>query len=282
MKIAIDRQLLKSLALMASMIEARDAYTGGHLWRVSQYCRQLADAAGLSGEMVFLAGLGGFLHDIGKVAIPDEILGKRGELTDQEYAVVKTHPSIGTVLLQEHPLGGLALAAVHQHHEWIDGGGYPQQLAGEQISPIARIVAIADAFDALTSTRPYRRGTTALSAVAALKEERSTQFDAPLLDVFTRCVDAGAAAGIVGYSDDGVAMVHCARCGPVIAVSADAQDGDIAYCRICGSAHRLHRDRDTFAVEPLGRTGSAEELRPRPEIRPIESFLSRAPASVTV
>ena len=282
MKIAIEKQLLKSLALMASMIEARDAYTGGHLWRVSRYCRLLAETAGLPREMVFLCGLGGFLHDIGKVAIPDEILGKRGELTDQEYEVVKTHPGIGTVLLQEHPLGNLALAAVHQHHEWVDGTGYPQQLAGEQISLIARIVGIADAFDALTSTRPYRRGTTAGPAAAALKTERGTQFDARLLDIFMQWVDSGAATGIVSHSDDGVALVHCPKCGPVIAVPADAKAGDTAYCRICGTAHRLHPAKDTFAAEPLGRKANAEELRPRPETRPIETFLAQAPAAVTV
>ena len=282
MKIQIEKQLLKSLALMASMIEARDAYTGGHLWRVSQYCRQLAEVAGLPGEMVFLSGLGGFLHDIGKVAIPDEILGKRGELTDPQYEVVKTHPGIGTVLLQEHPLGELALAAVHQHHEWINGSGYPQRLAGDQISLIARIVSIADAFDALTSTRPYRRETTPAAAVSALKLERGTQFDAHLLDVFAQWVENGAAAGIVGHSDDGVALVRCPACGPVIAVSADARAGDTAYCRICGTAHRLHPDKATFVAEPQVRKANAEELRPRPETRPIEAFLAQAPAAVTV
>jgi HD-GYP domain-containing protein (c-di-GMP phosphodiesterase class II) len=157
MKLQIEKPLLKSLVLMASMIEARDAYTGGHLWRVSQYAHQLAEAAGLSAEMAFLSALGGFLHDIGKISIPDDILEKPGRLTESEYDVVKTHPGIGATLIQEHPLGELALAAVHQHHERIDGRGYPDQLQGDQISIFARIVAIADAFDALTSTRPYRK-----------------------------------------------------------------------------------------------------------------------------
>jgi HD-GYP domain-containing protein (c-di-GMP phosphodiesterase class II) len=282
MKIQIDKRLLKSLTLMASMIEARDAYTGGHLWRVSNYCRQLAEAAGMERETVFLAGLGGFLHDIGKVGIPDGILGKRGELSEQEYEVVKTHPGIGAVLVQEHPLGALALAAVHQHHEWVDGTGYPQQLTGDRISVVARIVGIADAFDALTSTRPYRQGVAAAPAAAALKQERGTQFDAQLLDAFLQWIDDGTAEGIVGHSDAGVPMVRCPVCGPVIAVSAHVRDGDTVYCRICGSAHRLHRDGDTFVVEPLARRGSAHELRPCPEARPIEAFLSQAPASVTI
>ena len=282
MKIEIDKPILKSLTLMASMIEARDAYTGGHLWRVSQYSQQLAESAGLPQEMVFLAGLGGFLHDIGKISIPDVILGKRGRLTEAEYEVVKTHPGIGAVLLQEHPLGDLALSAVHQHHEWIDGKGYPQRLRGEQISIFARIVSIADAFDALTSTRPYRRGVAALPALTALKIEQGTQFDINLLDNFKNMVERHAMSAILGHSETGIAMVHCPTCGPVLTVSPDTVDGDIGYCRVCGGTHRFHRAGDTFVVEPLGKQGRAEDLKPRVETRSIDAFISQAPAVVII
>lgn len=282
MKIEIDKPLLKSLTLIASMIEARDAYTGGHLWRVSQYSQQLAEAAGLPREMVFLSALGGFLHDIGKISIPDVILGKRGKLTEGEYEVVKTHPGIGAILIQEHPLGELALSAVHQHHEWIDGTGYPQQLKGDQISIFGRIVSIADAFDALTSTRPYRKGVAAAPAMVALKLEQGRQFDARLLASFLGLIERDAVSGIVGFSERGVAMVHCPTCGPVITVAPDTADGDIGYCRVCGSAHRFHRDGDTFVVEPLGTKGSAEDLKPRPETRSINAFISKAPAVVSI
>ena len=282
MKIQIEKNLLKSLTLTASIIEARDAYTGGHLWRVSQYCQYLAEAAGLTREMIFLAALGGFLHDIGKISIPDHILGKRGRLTDAEYDVVKTHPGIGAVLVQDHPLGELAISAIHQHHEWFDGRGYPQRLTGDQISIVARIVSIADAFDALTSTRPYRRGVSAEQAMESLAPTRGTQFDPPMLDTFNQWVACASATGIVGHSDQGVAMVTCPTCGPVITVSADSRDGDIGYCRICGMAHRLHRDGDGFVVEPLGKKGRAEDLKPHPETRPIERFIAMAPSSVTL
>lgn len=282
MKIQIEKPLLKSLAMMASVIEARDPYTGGHLWRVSQYCRRLAEAAALPAEMVFLARLGGFLHDIGKISIPDVILGKRGELSEPEYAVVKTHPGIGATLIQEHPLGDLALAAVHQHHEWVDGRGYPQQLQGDQISIFARITSIADAFDALTSTRPYRRGVAAAPAVARLKLEQATQFDEKLLDSFIRMVQTETLRGIMGYSEQGVPMVNCPSCGPVIAVRRDVRDGDLAVCRVCGTRHRLHRDGDTFTVEPIGEKGSAEELKPSPETRSIEAFVAEAPPAVRI
>lgn len=282
MKLTIEKPLLKSLTLMASVIEARDAYTGGHLWRVSQYCQRLARAVAMPDQMVYLAGLGGFLHDIGKISIPDVILGKLGKLSDSEYDVVKTHPGIGATLIQEHPLADLALSAIHQHHEWIDGSGYPDQLQGDQISPIARIVSIADAFDALTSTRPYRHGVAATPAVEVLKEEHGTQFDAGLLDAFIEMIRLDSLRAIVGHSEQGIPMVECPSCGPVITVTRATKDGDIGYCRVCGSKHRLHQDEDTFVVEPTGEMGSAEELKPRPEINSIEAFISRAPKHVDI
>jgi HD-GYP domain-containing protein (c-di-GMP phosphodiesterase class II) len=282
MKIRIEKPLLKSLTLMASVIEARDTYTGGHLWRVSQYCQRLAQAVAMPEEMVYLAGLGGFLQGIGKISIPDIILGKRGKLTPPEYEVVKTHPGIGATLIQEHPLGDLALAAVHQHHEWIDGSGYPGRLQGDQISMMARIVSIADAFDALTSTRPYRRGVTAAPAVTALIKDHGMQFDTALLDAFTEMIRLDSLRSIVGHSEEGILLVECPSCGPVITVTRRTKDGDIGYCRVCGSKHRLHRDDNTFVVEPTGKMGSAEELKPRAEINSIEAFISRAPKYVDI
>jgi HD-GYP domain-containing protein (c-di-GMP phosphodiesterase class II) len=282
MKVHIEKPLLKSLTLMASVIEARDAYTGGHLWRVSQYCGRLAQAAGLPDEMIFLSRLGGFLHDIGKISIPDHILGKRGSLTEPEYAVVKTHPGIGATLVQEHPLGGLALAAIHQHHEWVNGQGYPNRLHGEEIAIFARIAGIADAFDALTSTRPYRRGVTPAPAGAALQAEHGTQFDARLLEAFIHMLQTDCLHEIIGHSEEGVSMVACPACGPVITVCRDAQEGDICVCRVCGTRHRLHRSGDTFVVEPTGDQCSAEERQPRPETGAIDAFISQAPVWVEI
>jgi HD-GYP domain-containing protein (c-di-GMP phosphodiesterase class II) len=117
MKIDIDKSLLKSLLIMGSVVEARDAYTGGHLWRVAQYARLLSQKIGLSQNDTILAGIGGFLHDVGKVGVPDDILRKPGPLDDQEYEIIKTHPRIGFDLIHEHPLSVLTQDVVKHHHE---------------------------------------------------------------------------------------------------------------------------------------------------------------------
>lgn len=150
--------LLRTLYAMAFVVEARDPYTGGHLWRVSQYAAKLALAAGFSRRDAATVALGGFLHDLGKVGVPEAILNKPASLSDSEYGVIKTHPEVGVRVLIGHPLAPLIDTAVGGHHERMDGRGYPKGLAGASISAEARIVAIADAFDAMTSSRPYRRG----------------------------------------------------------------------------------------------------------------------------
>lgn len=280
MKIRIDQALLKSLVLMAGVIEARDPYTGGHLWRVSQYAHLLSQASGFSGDIAFQARLGGFLHDIGKISIPDGVLGKQGELTDKEYAVVKTHPGIGAMLIQEHPLAELVIDAVHQHHEWVNGSGYPDRLHSHQISAIARMVCISDAFDALTSTRPYRRQVSTSAAMAALKLEHGTQFDAELLVTFNGLANSGDLDSIVGHSAPEVPLVNCPSCGPVIVVGRETQDGDLSYCRVCGSQHRLHRRGGTFEVAPTGEVSTADQLKPKPEWGTIQAFIDHAPTFI--
>ncbi len=280
MRRTIEKPLLKSMALMSSIIEARDAYTGGHLWRVSQYSALLADGYNLPDDMVFLARLGGFMHDIGKISIPDGVLGKHGRLTDAEYQIVQTHPGIGAMLIQEHPLGELALQAVHQHHEWINGNGYPDGLQEDQISIMARIVSIADAFDALTSSRPYRSHVFTDAALAAMQTERSTQFDPQLFDVFVRLARSGVLDDKVGHSEVGVPLLHCPSCGPVIAVTRQTRDGDSAVCRVCGAKHRVHRKGETFELEPLEQEATAEELKPRAETHSIDELVRQAPPSV--
>jgi hypothetical protein len=282
MKIKLEKKLLKSLALMAAVVEARDTYTGGHLWRVSNISDLLADKMGMSKAEVYHVRMGGFLHDLGKIGIPDAILTKRGTLTSEEYAVVKTHPVIGEALIQEHPLGMLAASAVKYHHEWINGSGYPDGLNGADIPLHARIVSMADAFDALTSTRSYRRGTSISKALTELGLERGTQFDIEVFSALNTLASAGSLDNIVGCSDWQTPMVNCPKCGPVLAIPHDAKDGDLIYCRICKNELYLEKDGASFTACPTGKKATAADVRPKADMATLEDFIRRAPEELTV
>ncbi|MDD5328949.1 MAG: HD domain-containing protein [Sulfuricella sp.] len=265
--------LLKSLYIMASMVEARDPYTGGHLWRVSQFSRLLAEDAGLPDTDVARITLGGFLHDLGKVGVPDAILNKPDRLTDEEYAVIKTHPEVGNRLLSGHPLAELARAAVLSHHETPDGSGYPHRLSGDAIALDARIVGICDAFDAMTSTRPYRRGMAVEKALAIIAENLGRQFDRTLGERFLRLGRAGLLDHIVGHSQAGIPLQECPICGPTIVVRREQKSGDRVFCRHCGGEALVERDGDAIHVTATGRKGTPADLQPDIDDNLIENLV---------
>ncbi len=271
----IDKPLLKSLLIMADIIEARDPYTGGHVWRVSQFAKLLATKIGLPEEEIIKISIAAYLHDMGKVGIPDDILKKADALTDDEYAIIKTHPSIGGKLLGGHPLAEMVTSAANDHHERMDGKGYPRGLRGEQIPLIARIVSIADAFDAMTSTRPYRKGMSVEQALCRLEEGAGTQFDAQLVRHMCELGRAGDLDHIVGHTADGIPVVTCPHCGPVIAVPRSTQDGDIIYCRACHSQLALHRTGNTFKAEMIGMSDDPRDLEPRANEDAAEDLLAQ-------
>ncbi len=259
----IDPLLLKSLLIMADIIEARDPYTGGHVWRVSQFSKLLAVKAGLPHGEIIKTSIAAYLHDMGKVGIPDDILNKPEALTDAEYAVIKTHPSIGGKLLEAHPLAGIVFEVANQHHERMDGKGYPAGLRCEEISLPARIVSIADAFDAMTSVRPYRRGMSIASALDALKNGAGSQFDMELVRHMCDLGLTGDLDHIVGHTAEGIPAVTCPQCGPVIAVPRSTKDGDVIYCRACHGQLKLRQSGDTFEAEMTGMTDNPHLLEPR-------------------
>lgn len=265
--------LLKSLYIMASLVEARDPYTGGHLWRVAQFSRLLAAAHGLSETDVARIALGGFLHDLGKVGVPDAILNKPDRLTDEEYAIIKTHPEVGARLLSQHPLASLALAAVISHHETPNGKGYPHRLAGAAIPIDARIVGICDAFDAMTSTRPYRLGMPMAKALAIIKDNLATQFDAELGRLFLELGHVGLLDGIVGHSQLGIPLQECPMCGPIIVVRQQHRTGDHVYCRNCGAEATVERSGDQIRIALTGHKGSVEDLQAEPDMDLIDALV---------
>ncbi|MBI3479296.1 MAG: HD-GYP domain-containing protein [Nitrosomonadales bacterium] len=259
---AEKESLLNTLLGLSMIVEARDPYTGGHLWRVSQFSKLLAQQAGLSRRDVALCEIGGFLHDLGKIGVPDAILNKPDRLTDAEYDVIKTHPSVGGRLLASHPLADLAMEAVVGHHERPDGKGYPHGLAGEVIPEVARIVSIADAFDAMTSTRPYRKGLPMEKALSIIGNEVSTQFDILLGKHFLALRPSEQLAHIVGHSESGLPLQSCPSCSSPIALRRKQHDGDYIYCRACGGESRLHKIGDSFKLEMTGQMGDASVLTP--------------------
>jgi putative nucleotidyltransferase with HDIG domain len=172
------------LRRMSALLEARDPYTHGHSRRVARHAERIARELGMRPEQIDKIRAAALVHDIGKINVPRPILTKPGKLTDHEFALVKRHPGDGAAMVAS--LGDAELTAiVRSHHERIDGTGYPDGLAGADIPIGARIIAVADTFDAITSVRPYRRSRTHKKALDVLHSEAGTQLDAAAVAAFT-------------------------------------------------------------------------------------------------
>jgi HD-GYP domain-containing protein (c-di-GMP phosphodiesterase class II) len=191
----LEQLFLASVASLADALEVKDPYTRGHSARVGQYAEAIGRAMGADADVLRQLELGGHLHDLGKIGVREAVLNKAGPLTDDEYAHVMQHPVIGWRLLR--PLlddAPLALAMVRWHHERHDGRGAPDGLIGDAVPFVARIAAVADSFDAMTSHRPYRRGRSLEDAVAELRRSAGTQFHPEVVVAFERAVAAGEIA----------------------------------------------------------------------------------------
>jgi putative nucleotidyltransferase with HDIG domain len=170
---------------LANALDARDRYTSGHSARVSQLSCATAAAMELDRDDVERIRVGALLHDIGKIGVDDRILQKAGPLTDEEFAVVKEHPVIGRRILEGVQGFAPFLAAVELHHENWDGTGYPKGQSGENTPVDARIIHVADAYDAMTTDRPYRKGLTHERAIQILRLNSGTQYDPQIVELFT-------------------------------------------------------------------------------------------------
>ena len=184
------RMMLASITALAEALEARDAYTRGHSDSVAELAVAIAMQMGADEEMLETLHIGGRLHDIGKIGVPDDILLKPGKLTDAEYKAIQRHSSIGAGILAPIPSLAAVLPLVEQHHEHFDGGGYPKGLKGEEIALSARITAVADTYDALTSDRPYRKGMPHTKAVSIIRASRGTQLCPKCVDAFVAWAEA--------------------------------------------------------------------------------------------
>ena len=183
---ALEQLHWGSLTALARAIDAKSAWTSGHSERVTNLALKIGQAMKLPAKELKIMHRGGLLHDIGKIGTPPNILDKPGKLEPEEMQVMRDHVQIGVRILEPIPGFQEAMPIVAQHHEWFDGSGYPAGLAGENISLHARIFAVADCFDALTSDRPYRKGLPKQQVAEMLREKSGTQFDPMVIEVFTR------------------------------------------------------------------------------------------------
>ena len=180
----LEQAYMESIETLRLTVDAKDTYTRGHSDRVSEYACLLGEALNLSPEDMRTLKIGGLFHDIGKIGVPDTILLKPGKLTDDEYSEIKNHPSIGAHILSNATTFQNVIPIVKHHHERYDGTGYPGKLKGEDIPYLARIAAVADAFDAMTSKRTYRDSLPLEIVKQEIEKCKGSQFDPNCADAF--------------------------------------------------------------------------------------------------
>ena len=177
------------LAVLANAVEAKDPNTHDHCGRMAALALDLGRAAGLAMETLEAIGYGAVLHDVGKIGVPEHVLLKPGPLDEEDWAHMRRHPGIGATIVEPLQLGRLVAPIVRSHHERWDGGGYPDRLRGAEIPIGARVVAVVDAYDAITEDRPYRPARTMDEARGEILSGAGSQFDPELADVFVASFD---------------------------------------------------------------------------------------------
>lgn len=258
---SLEQSYSDTLIVLANAVEARDHYTVGHTWRVTNFSMEIAGQMGWAPEKIKEVQMGGVLHDVGKIAVPDAVLRKPGKLTEEEYAQIKIHPEAGARILQDveflHPLIPYCL----YHHERYDGKGYPYGLKAEQIPIEGRLVAVADTFDALTSNRPYRKGLPPEVAIAEIEKGRGTQFDPHCADAFIAAWRAGKIDRILQdyYSQD-EKSVACPFCSTHIRLPDGVKLEDEFECEVCHRQLRLQEKNDAYYAELLPQTGAVKRI----------------------
>ena len=205
----LEQAYLDTIGILRQTVEAKDPYTRGHSDRVSAFSVLIGHKLGLSDEDLHRLKIGGLFHDIGKIGIPDSILLSDRKLTDEEFSEIKTHPTIGAHILGDVAMFKDIIPIVLHHHERYDGRGYPSQLAGEDIPYLARIAAVADTFDAMTSKRSYRDAIEINKVIEEIERCSGTQFDPKVAEAFLDILknDFGTAQEIMQKKEEQEATV---------------------------------------------------------------------------
>ena len=174
---ALSGTLMETVDAIARTVEKRDPYTAGHQHRVAQLAVAIATRMGLDNERIKGLRLGAIIHDIGKIYVPAEILNRPGKLTEHEFGMIKSHPQVGYDIMQDVQFPWPVKEMIYQHHERVDGSGYPQGLKGDEIVLEAKIITVADMVEAITSHRPYRPAMGIDKALAITREQIGTGLD---------------------------------------------------------------------------------------------------------
>jgi putative nucleotidyltransferase with HDIG domain len=194
---------LGTIKALANAVDAKSPWTAGHSLRVTNVALNIGREMGLSELELELLHKGGLFHDIGKIGVPESILDKAGKLTDDEFATIRKHPEIGAEIMRPIQAYHKLIPIVLQHHEWFNGKGYPHGRAGEAISPLARILAVADVYDALISDRPYRQGWEYSRVISYLEENSGSQFDPVVVQVVLKIDNrSNLESSAIQYQDD--------------------------------------------------------------------------------
>jgi putative nucleotidyltransferase with HDIG domain len=183
---SLQEAFVETIGAMTATIATRDPYTADHQRKVSQLSSAIAEELGLSAEEIRGVQFGAMIHDIGKISVPAEILNRPGKLSDIEFQMIKAHAAVGTTIIGKIDFPWPIAEIVGEHHERIDGSGYPDGLKGTEISQEARIVAVADVVEAMSSHRPYRPSLGIEAALAEITENRGTSYDADAVDACLR------------------------------------------------------------------------------------------------
>jgi response regulator RpfG family c-di-GMP phosphodiesterase len=245
----LNRAYLSMLAVLANAIEARDHYTIGHTWRVARFAQAIARRLGWTEEKISEIEVGGVLHDIGKIGVPDSILSKAGPLSDQEEEQMMLHPEIGARMLRDVPSLEYVLPYVLHHHEYYDGTGYPHRLAEQAIPIQARLLAVADALDAMTSDRPYRSGLEPDRAMAEIRSNAGTQFDPVIVEALVQAFDAGELDAYLQAEPVGQRAVICPHCSTSQTPGEQSIETGSTVCPTCQRTLRLFVENRLLRVE---------------------------------
>ena len=207
---------LGTVKALAAAIDGKDPYTRGHSERVSRFAVATAQGLGLPAEEIERIRISALLHDVGKISIDDRVLKKPSALTDEEFEVMKTHPQKGYKIMSQIPAMRDFLPGMYMHHEMINGGGYPQGLSGDQIPMQARIVSVADTFDAMTTERPYQHAMDLEAALTRLKSFVGTRYDARVVAAFTAACETGKIRpGVTRVRRNGTNPLPLSASGPL-------------------------------------------------------------------